>query len=215
MTKISLADHAANKIRTLILESQLMPGTHINIDVISKQFGISQTPVREALKRLIVEGLAVYTPKVGYAVRSLTLHEYLQVSEIHQVLEVYLVRELAKTPFLVDTESIEKINDSIGQSVADNNIDGIAEANDAFHKKLYENYHNKIMLNRLFDLWNEVRSLRNIMYKNSVFTNRIMEEHRRIIYAIRSENPSAAEKAMNEHYRSGRESAIISFPVGY
>ena len=214
MAKTSLADQAANSMRSLILENKLTPGMHINIDAISKEFGISQTPVREALKRLIVEGLAVYTPKVGYAVRNLTLYEYLQVSEVHQVLEAYLVRELAKTPFLVDFESLEKINDLLGQHVIDNNDEGISAANDAFHRKLYENYHNKIMLGRLFELWNEVRSSRNIMYKNNVFTNKIKEEHARIISAVRSGNPVAAEKAMNEHYLSGKESAIISFPVG-
>lgn len=213
MPKTSLADYAANKIRIMIQENKLMPGEHINIDLLSRDLGISQTPIREALQKLIAEGIAVYRPKIGYSVRNLTLHEYLQVSEIHQVLETYLVKEIAKMPFIVDIASLYSINEELRRRICENDREGIAQANDRFHRKLYENYHNKLMITRLFDLWNEVRSLRNIMYNNKMFTNKIAAEHEAIIEAIEKGDPVAAEKAMTAHYISGRESAIISFPV--
>lgn len=213
MPKTSLADYAANKIRIMIQENKLMPGEHINIDLLSRDLGISQTPIREALQKLIAEGIAVYRPKIGYSVRNLTLHEYLQVSEIHQVLETYLVKEIAKMPFIVDIASLYSINEELRRLIGENDREGIAQANDRFHRKLYENYHNKLMITRLFDLWNEVRSLRNIMYNNKMFTNKIAAEHEAIIEAIEKGDPVAAEKAMTAHYISGRESAIISFPV--
>jgi len=213
LPKTSLADYAANKIRIMIQENKLMPGEHINIDFLSRDLGISQTPIREALQKLIAEGIAVYRPKVGYSVRNLTLHEYLQVSEIHQVLETYLVKEIAKMPFIVDIASLYSINEELRRRISENDREGIAQANDSFHRKLYENYHNKLMITRLFDLWNEVRSLRNIMYNNKIFTNKIAAEHEAIIDAIEKGDPVAAEKAMTAHYISGRESAIISFPV--
>ena len=87
MPDISLADQSANRIRKLIEQGRFKPGAHLNIDLLAKEFGVSQTPVREALKRLIHEGLVVYRPKVGYSVRNLTLHEYLQVCELLQTLE--------------------------------------------------------------------------------------------------------------------------------
>jgi DNA-binding GntR family transcriptional regulator len=213
LPKTSLADYAANKIRIMIQENKLMPGEHINIDLLSRDLGISQTPIREALQKLIAEGIAVYRPKVGYSVRNLTLHEYLQVSEIHQVLETYLVKEIAKMPFIVDIASLYSINEELKRRIGENDREGIAQANDRFHRKLYENYHNKLMITRLFDLWNEVRSLRNIMYNNKIFTNKIAMEHEAIIEAIEKGDPAAAERAMTAHYISGRESAIISFPV--
>ena len=213
MPKTSLADYAANKIRIMIQENKLMPGEHINIDLLSRDLGISQTPIREALQKLFAEGIAVYRPKIGYSVRNLTLHEYLQVSEIHQVLETYLVKEIAKMPFIVDIASLYSINEELRRRISENDREGIAQANDRFHRKLYENYHNKLMITRLFDLWNEVRSLRNIMYNNKMFTNKIAAEHEAIIEAIEKGDPVAAEKAMTAHYISGRESAIISFPV--
>lgn len=213
VNKASLADSTANKIRELIFSGGLKPGERANIDVLARQFQISQTPVREALKKLISEGLVVYRPKAGYSVRNLTLHEYLQVSEIHQVLEVYLVRKLAENPVFVDFPALERINSGIKDAIAQNDIVRIGNCNDDFHKTLYRGYPNKLLLTRLHGLWNEVLSLRNIMYQSSAFTNRIFEEHKKILDAIRSGNQENAAQAMNEHYLSGKEGAIASFPV--
>ena len=55
MPDISLADQSANRIRKLIEQSRFKPGAHLNIDLLAKEFGVSQTPVREALKKLIHE----------------------------------------------------------------------------------------------------------------------------------------------------------------
>ena len=213
MPNTSLADQAANKIRILIKENKLRPGAHINIDSLANEFGISQTPIREALKKLIAEGMAVYKPKAGYSVRNLSLHEYLQVFEILQVMETYLVKELAKIPFIVDLASLREINEELKQGISQGNRDLIGRINDKFHKKLYENYHNKLMVDRLYSLWNEMCSGRNLMYDNKIFTNRMAAEHEAIISAIENGDPKAAEEAISAHYLSGRESAIIYFPV--
>lgn len=213
MSKTSLADLAANKIRELILDNRLGAGGHINIASLSREFAMSQTPIREALQKLISEGFVVYVAQIGYAVRNLTLHEYLQVFEIHQALEIYLVSELAKVPFLVDFDALNTINDEIEKQARAGNLEKVAEGNDAFHRKLYENYHNKLLVSRLADLWTEVRSLRNIMYNSALLTNRIAQEHRAILNALKAGNARKAAEAMDVHYRSGREGAIMSFPV--
>ena len=205
MPNTSLADQAANKIRILIKENKLRPGAHINIDSLAKEFGISQTPIREALKKLIAEGMAVYKPKAGYSVRNLSLHEYLQVFEILQVMETYLVKELAKIPFIVDLASLREINEELRQGISQGNRDLIGRINDKFH--------NKLMVDRLYSLWNEMCSGRNLMYDNKIFTNRMAAEHEAIISAIENGDPKAAEEAISAHYLSGRESAIIYFPV--
>lgn len=213
MPNTSLADQAANKIRILIEKNGLKPGSHINIDSLAKEFGISQTPIREALKKLISEGLVVYRPRVGYSVRNLTLHEYLQVSEILQVIETHLVKELAKIPFIVDITALRAINRELAECLPAGGREMIGAINDRFHEKIYENYHNKLMTGRLNSLWLEARAPRNLMYDNKVFTNRIVAEHEAIISAIERGDPAAAEAAISVHYVSGRESAIIYFPV--
>lgn len=213
LSEISLADQAAKQIRELILQNNLPPGKHINISNLARTFGFSQTPVREALKKLISEGLVVYKSKIGYAVRALSLHEYLQVSEIHKALEIYLVRELAPMPSLIDFEALYDVNRKMARFAAERRLDDVAEMNDVFHRKLYEHYHNHLLVSRLFSLWNEVRSQRNIMYNSSVFIGKIAREHEQILQALEAQNPDAAATAMEIHYKSGLDGAIMSFPV--
>lgn len=208
-----MADRAANKIRLLIEESKLKPGSHINIDSLAKEFGISKTPIREALNKLISEGLVVYRSKVGYSVRNLTLHEYFQVSEFLQMMECHLLKELTKMPFLVDIAALREINKELEECLPLNDRETVGRINDKFHEKIYENYHNKLLTSRLNSLWLEARAPRNFMYDNKIFTNRIVAEHEAIISAIEKGDAKAAEKAINAHYTSGKESAIIYFPV--
>lgn len=213
MPGISLADEAAKTIRDQILEGRLAPGVHINIATLTRELKISQTPIREALKRLIPDGLVVYRPKIGYTVRVLTLHEYLQVSEIHQALEIHLVSEMAKTPVIVDYDALWEVNDALEACARCGDTAGVGLKNDAFHRKLYENYPNRLMLSRLIDLWDEVRSQRDIMYRSQAFLAKVADEHRRILDAIRDGCPEEAGEAMQAHYLSGREGAIMSFPT--
>ncbi|KEJ91200.1 GntR family transcriptional regulator [Synergistes jonesii] len=213
MPDISLADQSANRIRKLIEQGRFKPGAHLNIDLLAKEFGVSQTPVREALKKLIHEGLVVYRPKVGYSVRNLTLHEYLQVCELLQTLECHLVRELAKTPFAVDIEGLRAVNAEFAACLPRGDRRAVGRVNDRFHEKLYENYPNKIMMEHLNSLWRGARAPRDYMYDNKLFAGRIAAEHEAIISAIERGDPASAEAAMNAHYVSGRESAITSFPV--
>jgi DNA-binding GntR family transcriptional regulator len=213
LSGISLADEAAKAIREKILEGLIPPGAHINIATLTKDLGISQTPIREALKKLIPDGLVVYRTKVGYTVRVLTLHEYLQVSEIHQALEIHLVRELAKTPSIVDYDALAAINDALDLHARAGETAEVGLKNDAFHRKLYVNYPNKLMVSRLIDLWNEVRLQRDIMYQSPAFLSRVADEHRSILRAIRGGRPDEAAETMSVHYVSGRQGAIMAFPT--
>ncbi len=213
MQSISLADRAAIEIRDRIVAGVLSPGSRVNIAALSKELNISPTPLREALKKLIPEGLVVYKSRVGYAVRVLTLHEYLQVSEIHQALEIHLVRELAGTPGLLDQDGLHRINDELDALARNGDADGVARKNDAFHGKLYETYPNKLMISRLRELFEAVRPQRDMMYRSNAFLLRVADEHRRILGGIAAKDPDTAARAMRAHYVSGRESAVMSFPT--
>lgn len=213
MDRTSLADVAATKITELVRNNVLKPGSHINIDALSRQFDISQTPIREALRKLVSDGLVVYKTKRGYSVRNLSLHEYLQVSEILQVLEIHMLRELAAMPFLVDIKELRQINVELEAALPWMDCDRIGKLNDKFHYMLYKNYPNTIMTDYLHDLWAGMCIRRNNMYKNKIFLNKIKGEHEQILKAIEDGCPDMAEAAIKGHYQSGRESAIMFFPV--
>lgn len=79
-------------LHAAILRGQQPPGTGIPIDAVAEFFGVSQIPVREALKTLIGEGLVQHVPRVGYSVAMLTFAEFRELYEVRRALETAAVR---------------------------------------------------------------------------------------------------------------------------
>src|SRR5213593_3559850 len=85
----------AQRIRELIVEGELQPGTRVAEAAIAERLGVSRTPVRNALPALATEGLLEPAGKRGYAVRSFTIEDSYRATEIRCLLEGYAARELA------------------------------------------------------------------------------------------------------------------------
>ena len=85
----------AQRIRELIVEGALPPGTRVAEAAIAERLGVSRTPVRSALPALAGEGLLEPAGKRGYAVRNFTVEDSYRATEIRCVLEGYAARELA------------------------------------------------------------------------------------------------------------------------
>lgn len=88
----------AQRIRELIVEGELPPGTRVAEAAIAERLGVSRTPVRNALPALASEGLLEPAGKRGYAVRAFTTEDSFKATEIRCVLEGYAARELAARP---------------------------------------------------------------------------------------------------------------------
>lgn len=90
-----LDSRIAQRIRELIVEGALPPGTRVAEATIAERLGVSRTPVRNALPALATEGLLEPAGKRGYAVRNFTVEDSYRATEIRCVLEGYAARELA------------------------------------------------------------------------------------------------------------------------
>lgn len=207
----SLVEQASKSIKALIEEHRLKPGMHINIDSLTDDLCMSQTPIREALRKLVAEGLISHTPKTGYTVRNLTINEYMQILEMLCVLECHIAKELAKKPFLVDMEALYSINNKMKKNILSYDEIFFCHTNDEFHTKLAENYSNAVLKKHFVFLWNEISPKRSCMYCNKLWAVRIIDEHEKILKAIEEGDIEGVEKAMITHYGSGRDSAEAYF----
>lgn len=207
----SLVDQATKSIKELIGRGDLPPGAHINIDALSEELCMSQTPIREALRKLVTEGIVSHTPKTGYSVSNLTINEFTQILEILCVLESHIVKELAKKPFLVDFEKLSSINDELRKKLSAFDAVFFRRTNDKFHRTLTENYYNTMMKKHFFALWEWIRPKRDCMYCNSQWGARMVDEHEAIIKAIKEGDVEVAERAVIDHYRSGNDSAMAYY----
>jgi DNA-binding GntR family transcriptional regulator len=210
INKVSLSNEVEIKIKKIIFSGELPPRSHLNIDDLARKFECSKTPVREALKKLVAENLAVYVPKSGYFIKSLTMQEYIKRYEMQELLEIYMIKKMTEMPKHIDFKKLNQINQNIASLIEANMLTFVGDENDVFHITLYEKYQNDYIFDSLKRIWNEVRIQRNLMFIYPQFTDVIAKEHQAIIDALRRGDANDAEKIMRQHYASGREAILYS-----
>jgi GntR family transcriptional regulator, rspAB operon transcriptional repressor len=92
----SQSERIRDRIRQQILRAELRPGEIVIEPELAQQYGVSKTPVREALQMLTVEGLVTVLPRKGYMVRSLSFHDVREVMDLRLILEPPLVAAAAR-----------------------------------------------------------------------------------------------------------------------
>src|SRR5262249_39323252 len=108
----NLSDALANELRNRIVDGRLPAGERINEVHLSDSLGVSRTPLREALNRLAQEGALISRPRIGYAVRPLTLEEFDQIYEIRPLLDPEALR-LAGLPSAERLKRLRTLNTKI------------------------------------------------------------------------------------------------------
>jgi DNA-binding GntR family transcriptional regulator len=203
MSKRSLVEDA---IRRAIHEGSFAPGQKLNVDEIAEQLKVSRTPVREAFRRLELEGYLKVEPCVGTIVVGLEPQEIIEAYTIRINLEGLATRLAVPR---IDKECVMALEASV-QGIADLRVEGgyysrVEELNRTFHYKIYKQSGNLRLLRIIESLWDSVVRYRaQISYvAGSEQSNR---EHLAILEAIRARNPEQAERFMQEHlersYRS-------------
>ncbi|QYJ14253.1 HTH-type transcriptional regulator LutR [Rubrobacter xylanophilus DSM 9941] len=196
----SVVDLAYRRIRDLVLSGELAPGARLGQVELAERFGISRTPVREALRRLAGEGLVDQISNRGFRVADLGLDAVLRRLEVRALLEPGIARLAAERRSERDIASLEAA--IAREEVASSGI----EAHDAsrdFHLALARATGNEELVRVLESLWIvEVgRRLLSRRYAVSNWQAEDVAEHRDILAAVELRRPEEAERLMAEHVR--------------
>ena len=110
--------HVVDDLRHAILGGDEPPGTLIPIDAVATFFGVSQIPVREALKVLHGEGLVDHVPHVGYSVAKLTFTEFRELYDVRQALEASALRQAVRHATTADDDEVRASHRAMAAAVA-------------------------------------------------------------------------------------------------
>jgi len=204
----TMKDFAVDLIRKRILGGSFKPGNRINIDRLSRGSGISKTPIREALNKLVAEGLVCYTPNIGYTVYEMSLNEYFQIYELQEMLEVHLSVQMIPFRDFVDFETLGNINKKLMTALEEGDITLVQDCNDQFHINIYKYYPNTKLLDELAKIWSSVKIQRHLMYSSPLFVKTVLMEHQDIANSLRTGNSENLEKAVRNHFRSGEKALL-------
>lgn len=198
---------AYQALRERILSLSLAPGADLDEGALVASFGMSRTPVREAIIRLASEGLVTMTPNRGARVASISLDEVRAFFEAFDLCQRAMTRLAAARRKPVDVKRIEATGKAFEEAARKGDAKAMARTNFDFHAAIADASGNPWLARFFCDLLNQGMRLSHLALVYDPPSGRnpnqhgraIVDEHRRMIEAIVSGRADAAEKLANAH----------------
>jgi len=190
---------ALEHIRELIASGRLQPDARIRQERLASELGTSVIPVREALKTLEAEGQVRYAPHRGFQVTRLSLDELTETYLIRRLLEDEIVRIAAP---LLDDGRYARLEDLMGaMEAASATGDTLAmiAANRDFHFTIFGAARHPRMEDFIRMLWQSTDAYRSVYYTDRRARDRVNDEHRSIVAALRAGDVERAVHELDEH----------------
>lgn len=178
-------------------QGRIGPGDRLREAELAERFGLSRTPIREALRQLEMDGLVVHLPRVGAAVRRLDYAEVMELYEMRAVLEGTAARLGTRAASQIEITELDTLNAEM--VAAEGDAARVARLNRQFHLTLLDAARNRFLVKSMAAI---SRTLIILGPSTLTETERISEaaaEHARLVDAIRARDADAAEQAMRAH----------------
>lgn len=194
------------ELKASILGLQLQPGEPLVESMVAERYGISRTPAREALMRLVDEGLVEVIPRKGYFVSQVTLQDVLESYQLRTILEP----EAAALAAQRDTARLSLL---LNANMHQHTREATAELNREFHLLIAQASGNRRLARMIGQLLDEVHRVAVLDPYLVTPDEAGHREHWVIIHALAERNPESARDRMREHLESGRSRALEVFSL--
>lgn len=196
---LPLRDVVFNTLREAILKGELKPGERLMELQLAAKLGVSRTPIREAIRMLEQEGLAVTIPRKGAEVARMTEKDMEDVLEIREALDE-LAAKIACTRMTEDQlKQLETIKETFVESTRSHDVKRIAEADVSFHDVIYEATGNPKLVSMLNNLREQIYRYRVEYLKEEKNYPTLIGEHEAIVEALYARNQDEVVRAMHTH----------------
>ena len=213
------SDHGYQELRRAILAGELKPGDPLKERDLCAQFGISRTPIREALRKLVADGLAENRPRRSIVVSSFDETELAEIFELGSLLESHVAGLAAEKANAEDLADLDRLIGEMEALLEGGEEDGAAltasyaSLDQAFHARIAEAARNS-RIAAMLQQTVSMRLLSNVMTQYALEDfRRSLSCHHEIIEAIRKGDPDLAREAMRRHVGSGREAGRDQKPA--
>ena len=201
---LALYQEVAERLRQRIFAHELTPGTWVDEQSLAEEYGISRTPLREALKVLAAEGLVTLKPRRGCYVNQVSEKDLDEIFGVMSLLESEAARLAAQHANAADLAALEAIHAQLEAAAQARDINRFFEVNQAFHRKLQDIAGNGWLTHVVDDLRKMIKLSRHHSLFGDGRLEQSLEEHRAIVAALLARDAEAAGRLMREHILSGR-----------
>lgn len=195
----SLHEEVASRLRTLIFERRLLPGQRIDELALVQEWGVSRTPVREALKVLASEGLVTLQPRRGCVVTEVSEDDAEQLFPVMALLEGRCAYEAALHASDDELAELRLLHGELERHAAAHDADGYYRANHVFHTRVQEVAHNGWLSRATDQLRGFMRMLRGRQLAQPGRFEASIAEHRELLDALCARDAERAQRLMHDH----------------
>ncbi|UQA96928.1 GntR family transcriptional regulator [Streptomyces halobius] len=194
-----LRDQVSNALRAALISGELRPGVVYSAPTLAEDFGISATPVREAMLDLVREGLVEPVRNKGFRVTEVSERDLDQYTEIRALIEIPMVGRVTRSATREELESLRPVAEEIVRAARDHDLIGYLEADRQFHLSLLALCGNDRLVETVSDLRKRSR-----LYGLTALDERgelipSAEEHLELLELMLAGDAKKAERCMAKH----------------
>lgn len=196
---LPLRDVVFNTLRQAILKGELEPGERLMEIQLADRLGVSRTPIREAIRKLELEGLVLMIPRKGAEVAKISEKSLRDVLEVRRSLEELAIELACQRMTEEEVEELQAKQDLFSKAVLSGNSMEIAETDEAYHDIIYKGTCNEKLVQIINNLREQMYRYRLEYIKDEDKRQVLLLEHDNILNAVRNRKVEDAKEAMREH----------------
>ncbi|MEY8354771.1 GntR family transcriptional regulator [Lachnospiraceae bacterium 54-53] len=196
---LPLRDVVFNTLRQAILKGELAPGERLMEIQLAERLGVSRTPIREAIRKLELEGLVLMMPRKGAEVAKISEKSLRDVLEVRRSLEELAIELACRRMTSESVTELEKKQDDFRAAILKGNAMEIAETDEAYHDVIYKGTCNDRLVQMINNLREQMYRYRLEYIKDEDKRQILLLEHDNILNAVKQRKVEEAKEAMREH----------------
>ena len=196
---LPLRDVVFNTLRQAILKGELAPGERLMEIQLAEKLGVSRTPIREAIRKLELEGLVLMIPRKGAEVARISEKSLRDVLEIRRSLEELAIELACERMTQEELKELEEAQKKFGDAIETGEAMAIAETDEHYHDLIYQGTGNDKLVQILNNLREQMYRYRLEYIKDKDKRQILLLEHDHILKALQGRNISEAKMAVREH----------------
>lgn len=196
---LPLRDVVFNTLRQAILRGELQPGERLLEIHLANKLGVSRTPIREAIRKLELEGLVLMIPRKGAVVAEITEKSLRDVLEVRRALEELAMKLACEKILDEEIEELKVAAKEFEDALKTGDVTVYAEADVKFHDIIYRTTDNQRLIQLLYNLREQMYRYRVEYLKRDDSHDTLLAEHQYIIETLEKRNADEAIKAICAH----------------
>ncbi|MDA8235801.1 MAG: GntR family transcriptional regulator [Clostridia bacterium] len=197
-------------LREAIINGNLKPGERMMEIQLAEEMGVSRTPVREAIRKLELEGFVVMVPRKGAYVAGISIKDIADVFEIRAALESLAAGLAAERITEEELESLERSLVKVAEATEANDLESIINMDTDFHEILYKASRNERLVQIISNLREQIQRFRTASLAHPGRMKFALDEHKQIVEAISQRDVEGARNLAREHIENAENSMLES-----